>query len=91
MVTSVIMVIVGIYLWYNVPMSVRLSKFKQRKAQIDADMAPIERDFYFWLEHVTHWYLLLIALVAILGLGYALFDSHSTLWAATVLSFGANR
>jgi len=72
-------------------MSARLSKFKQHKARIDAEMAPIERDLSYWLEHLTHWYLLLIALVAILSVEYALFDSHSASWAATGLSLGLNQ
>lgn len=34
----------------------------------------------FWLEHVVHWHLLLVAVVAVLSFGY-LFFSQQVLWA----------
>lgn len=54
---------------------------------LERELAPVERDIWYWVEHVAHWYLLLFALVASLAIGTVLFDRNATSWAATVLPY----
>lgn len=56
-------------------------KFKIHKAKVDAKYANIEKDFTYWMEHVVHWHLALLAIVAVLLFSYLLFDPSAPAWA----------
>jgi len=63
-----------------------MSDFKKRKLLVDKYYQPVERNFFYWLEHVVHWHLLLFALIAIITFAYLLFDQSSPTWASMVFN-----
>ena len=60
----------------------RKSEFKKRKELIDAMDAPVERDIFFWLEHIVHWHLLLFALIMMFTFAYLFLNREAPTWAS---------
>ncbi|MDF1497556.1 MAG: hypothetical protein P1P90_05895 [Patescibacteria group bacterium] len=60
----------------------KISEFKKHKAKVDARHATIDRDFHFWIEHIVHWHLALLALSLVLFFSFLLFDPRAPAWAS---------
>lgn len=43
----------------------------RRLAELDKEHQPVQADWKFWAHHVLHWHLLLLAVAAILYVGYS--------------------
>lgn len=59
---------------YNVDMPKKKSPFKKHMARVDAHFLPVKRDAWFWMEHVVHWHLFVLVMVALVAFSYLLFD-----------------
>ena len=60
------------------------SQFKQRIAQLEYEYGPVERGVWFWLAHVLHWNLALLAIVAVLSYAYLFLDRGAPVLAKVV-------
>ena len=61
----------------------RKSQFKQRKEYIDAMSAPVERDIFYWLEHIVHWHLALFSLIMVFTFAYLFLNNNSPISASS--------
>ena len=65
----------------------KLSAFKQNKLKVDKELAPVQKDVWYWVEHVVHWHILLFVLILMIGFLYVFFDHNSATLAAEFLEF----
>lgn len=52
-----------------------MKRMKKEVGHVASGHDRVEPDLVFWLEHIVHWYLFLIAMVAVLVIGITMYKS----------------